>query len=146
MKKYFKETPKKITINLVIIVLLLLFLAILLSYTLKLNTELKYYKKASNIVGTYMANTPETGDAEYLTFIDDNGDNTYFKYKQFQILEKGNYISEDTDIFTLENNSSRTQIVYKKNIYIYDSLKKEYLVYVKISDNPIFINIEDPTN
>lgn len=94
-----------------------------------------------SIQGTYCTNDASmpSADNEYIAFME-NG--TYVKYRQFHILEQGNYRKEKDGIYAVTSSSGMESQVVCVGEKVYLSGEKRTLTaYVKFSDTPTLINV-----
>lgn len=133
MKNFISKAEKYLVKNYKYIILIILILIILILILFILNVEKQVNK---NIVGTYIMGEAITGDAEYFVF---DNNNYYCRYKQFDVLEEGEYEKIHDNIYVL-NNKSKEHIV-KNNDEIYYFNQEEVYFYSRIDDAPIFINV-----
>ena len=118
-------------------VIILLGLLLLASIAYQIHREFD-----RGIVGTYIHGNELSGDALYIVF-DSHG--AFVKYHQFQILQYGFYESRGDNIYILSANSeASTSVLYKRNtIYTFHE-HDEILVFRRMSNIPVFINVEPP--
>lgn len=91
------------------------------------------------IIGTYIMGD-EKVDAEYFVF---DKDNNYYRYKQFQFLENGQYENIHDDLYILKNDSKEYIVYNNEDIYYFNSEQNNVRFYSKIADNSLFINVPD---
>jgi len=123
----------------VLILSILLFLSLL--YNFKLKSELDRFLLTSNIWGTYRVENSggPNPDAEYFVF---TYNNSYYKYKQFEVLDKGTFENIYDNVYILKSENTDEYIVYSdKRFHFYDRERNTVIPFTKISDNPLFINI-----
>jgi len=124
--KYFEKNYKYI--------ILLLLIILLFVINIKTKNALNVLNKKIN--GTYMMGEEITGDAEYFVLTDSK----YYRYKQFENIEEGEYEKVKQNLYVLKN-GLKEYIVHNSNeIYYFNIKQNEIFIYSKIDDNCIFIN------
>lgn len=117
-----------------IILIILLFILFILN--VEKQNKLNYLLN-KDITGTYITGEAISGDAEYLVF----SDNNYCKYKQFNIIQEGEYEKAHDNVYIL-NNELKEYIVHSNNeIYYFNLKQNEVFIYRKIADNSLYINV-----
>lgn len=122
-----------------------LVVVVLLAISLITNLYLITYnsvEKKISIVGTYCSGKQELENTEYITF-DKNG--KYIMYKQFEVLEKGNYSLQKEKVISLESsdNSITNVLMGEGSVIYYIDKMSDIKCLNKISDIPTYININD---
>jgi hypothetical protein len=126
--------------------LTVIVLAVLLCASLTLNVVQYCFLTADShqrIVGTYMTGAQSefpSADDEYLIFLSDD---TYMRYRQFQIFEEGTYQVDADRVVELvsQDRKNTTHAVWKgEQLYYFESDNGRYL-FEKISDMPTMINV-----
>lgn len=136
MKNIIYKTKKFIFKNITFIIMFILLFISLFSNINKQN-ELNDIMMNKNITGTYIMGDEKSEDAEYIVF----EKNVYYKYKQFQFLEKNNYENYYNNIYKLKT-VPNSYIVHENNeIYFFNLSKNTVNLYSKISDKSLFINV-----
>ncbi len=134
-----------------IILIILLLVSFFFNATLMKEINEKY--KFKNIAGTYLYGDSQLDDnAEYFTFMKDK--KTYYRWKQFIMLEKGVYKKEGDYIFLLkssesddnENEENNYVVLSNKKLYFFNSNKDDISEYTKISHECLFINVKEYEN
>lgn len=119
-----------------LVVLLLLAYAFLV----KLGSDLR---AATTCVlpGSYMTETNLPGDGEYLVF---DPEGRFFRYVQFEMLDKGTYTGQESQIYTLSGESGQNDWVVctPEGVYLFDANQNLAQFFRKFSDVPTFINVE----
>lgn len=106
-----------------IILIILLFILFILN--VEKQNKLNYLLN-KDITGTYITGEAITGDAEYLVF----SDNNYCKYKQFNIIQEGEYEKAHDNVYIL-NNELKEYIVHSNNeIYYFNLKQNEVYIYI----------------
>lgn len=117
-----------------IILIILLFILFILN--VEKQNKLNYLLN-KDFTGTYITGEAITGDAEYFVF----SDNNYCKYKQFNIIQEGEYEKAHDNVYIL-NNELKEYIVHSNNeIYYFNLKQNEVFIYRKIADNSLYINV-----
>ncbi len=120
-------------------IILITLLTILFILNVEKQGRLNEYQLNKNITGTYISGEAEaiTKDVEYFVF----SDNSYCRYKQFNILQEGEYEKAHDNIYVL-NNELKEYIVHSNNeIYYFNLKQNDIYIYHKISDHLLYINV-----
>lgn len=121
--------------TILIIILLILVCSNLVSLSLILPKN-----DTKSPIGTYCTGNGISENDRYLVL---QKDGSYVLYKQFELIEKGNYWSNDSSIYSLipESDSLEHSIVYNTDtIYFFDSYRG-VIIYTKIDSVPTYINL-----
>ena len=134
----FNNTGKYILKNAKYIALIILLLILFLLNVEKQN-RLNELLIDKGIQGTYIMGDEMSGDAEYLVFDETN----YYRYKQFNFLEKGEYENINKNVYILKKEPKEYVVYNKQEIYFFNLKQNSVQFYSKIDDIPLFINVPD---
>lgn len=106
-----------------------------------------FYKSPNeSIIGTYRTGDGIVKSDKHLVFLPDC---SYVLYKQFELIEKGNYkdnIINDISVYSLisEDETSEHIILYNSSdaIYFFDDYNG-FMTFTKISSTPSFVNLSN---
>lgn len=118
---------------------LLTLLVILFFLNVEKQNRLNELLIDKGIKGTYIMGDEMSGDAEYLVFDKTN----YYRYKQFNFLEKGEYENIDKNVYILKKDPKEYVVYNKQEIYFFNFKQNSVHFYTKIEDIPLFINVPD---
>lgn len=123
------------------VVSFVLLFALIISLATNIYTTTSHKNYSDNIVGTYCYGE-EKDNGEYLTFLDDK---TYIHYKQFSVLDEGNYFEDYENIYILKANEqlNEIKIIFIGDTIYYNNADNDIKVYKKISNTPMLININN---
>lgn len=123
------------------VVSFILLVALIISLAINTYTLTSHKDYSGNIVGTYCCGE-EKDNGEYLTFRDDK---TYIHYKQFSVLDEGNYVEDYENIYILNENeqSNEIKIIFIGDTIYYNNADNDIKVYKKLSNTPMLININN---
>lgn len=125
------------------VILVTIFILILCFNYVKTKAELNKLLMKKDIKGSYSIQDVQmpTSDNEYFVFQDGH----FYRYKQFELLDKGTYENDYEDIYKLKSDDSNDTEQYvicnNEKVYYYDIERKNIEIYYKFSDIPTFINV-----
>lgn len=125
------------------VILVTIFILILCFNYVKTKAELNKLLMKKDIKGSYSIQDVQmpTSDNEYFVF----QDGRFYRYKQFELLDKGTYENDYEDIYKLKSHNSddieQYVICNNEKVYYYDIERKNIEIYYKFSDIPTFINV-----
>lgn len=67
-------------------------------------------------------------------------DGKYYRYKQFESIEEGEYEKIKQNLYVLKNELKEYIVHNNNDIYYFNIKQKEVFIYSKIDDNCILIN------
>lgn len=120
-----------------VVALVLLCCSLVLNTIFIVNSQVKS-NTTPIITGTYICGEGET-DPSYIVLTTE-GD--YYKYKQFDMQSSSKYVIDENGIICLEDNDSQNLICIEDKIYLFED--DATYVYSKKSNNPMFINVQEP--
>jgi len=124
--------------------ILFLLLFLILSVFFNVNMQNKLSKYQNTIYGTYARQGQSMDKLEYFVFEKDK----FYHYIPFKLLDKGDYNEVYEKVYFLKGNNEINDFIIKgvmkdnEVIYFRDKDLNNINIYSKISDVPIFINIE----
>lgn len=117
-----------------------IFVLILCFNYVKTKAELNQLLMKKDIKGSYAVQDVQMpiSDNEYFVFQDGN----FYRYKQFELLDKGTYKNDYEDIYKLKSGDTDQYVIYSnEKVYYYDVERNNISIYYKFSDMPTFINV-----
>lgn len=130
---YEKKLNKKITILTSLLVVSSLLNIVLLCILFQPNSN--------SIIGTYCTGTGRNEHDNYIVF---QSDGLYTIYTQFNIIEKGTYTIEDTNIYLLQSkdNGEKKYVIWNGANLIYCfGIEGTIITYDKVDSTPMYINL-----
>ena len=126
--------------SIVIILILIIFLVLA-------QISLNGYKTGFYLEGTYQSTDTSFADSMYLVFLhqQDTEKNVFYHYKQLRFKDEGNYINIRPNFYMLtsENSSLNGSYMLISKKYAYIISAKTVLEYEKISNDAIFLNVDN---
>lgn len=120
-----------------VVLIILIVCAGVISYS-------SYKSTPKNVVGTYCAGDEQSGDAKYIAL---NREGGYVIYEQFNLIEKGSYKKEYENMFSLKTETEgevKQWIIYnERDLIHYINSPGSPILFVRISDIPTYINLQD---
>ncbi|WP_312698853.1 hypothetical protein [Sedimentibacter sp.] len=116
-------------------IFLLSIIIILIITNVKAKKDLNDLNK--KITGTYIMGEEISRDAEYFVLTDKE----YYRYKQFENIEEGEYEKIDNNLYVLKNDYEEYFVHNSNEIYYFNIKQNKVQIYSKKSDNSILINI-----
>lgn len=120
---------------------MLLILVCILSVTYNIIQNSYIYKMQNvSVLGTYCNGAQESPESEYLVFMQDG---TYWRYRQFHVLEQGAYTEADNSIYILNSNDGTTlsQVLCAADQVYLIGADGGISIFSKLDDTPYLINV-----
>ncbi|WP_312650435.1 hypothetical protein [Aminipila sp.] len=122
------------------VIVVTIFVLILCFNYVKTKAELNQLLMKKDIKGSYAVQDVQMpiSDNEYLVF----QDGSFYRYKQFELLDKGTYENDHEDIYKLKSGDTDQYVICSnEKVYYYDLERNNISIYYKFSDMPTFINV-----
>lgn len=139
MKSFMPKMLTCILKNAKVIVVTIFILILCFNYV-KTKTELNNLLMKKDIKGSYAIQDVQMpiSDNEYFVF----QDGSYYRYKQFKLLDKGTYENDYEDIYRLKSDDSDQYVICSnEKVYYYNIEQNNIQIYYKFSDIPTFLNV-----
>lgn len=139
MRNFISKILSFIIKNIKVIAVTIFILILCFDYV-KTKAELNELLMKKDIKGSYATNDVQMpiSDNEYFVF----QDGSFYRYKQFELLDKGTYENDYEDIYRLKSDDTDQYVICSnEKVYYYDIERNNISIYYKFADIPTFINV-----